>query len=377
MMQFQNVVPTRWYCPILSLRAINGDDCHQAERYYGGSSAAEPTNPTLRYNPPMAHDHDTGYKLLFSHPEMVRDLLVGYVAGEWIDEADFTTLERINASYVSATLKQRHDDVVWRVKLKDRWLWVYLVLEFQSEPDPWMALRMLVYVGLLAQDLVKRGELAQGQLPPILPLVLYNGLPEWNAARDINDLFAPSPRGLEAYRPRMIYHLTDEARLKLHPTESVRNATEALFRLEHGSTPDDLRRVIQALGHMLQDPELEELRRSFTVWIKSLLRRKTPASASEIEQINDLMEADTMLAERMESWFEEATRKGVQQGVQQGMQQGEGLLLQRQLTRRFGALPADIVARLAGASLEQLESWGDQVLDAKSLDELFGEQNPH
>ena len=25
--------------------------------------------------------HDTGYKLLFSHPEMVRDLLTGYMPG--------------------------------------------------------------------------------------------------------------------------------------------------------------------------------------------------------------------------------------------------------------------------------------------------------
>lgn len=32
----------------------------------------------------MSGDHDTGYKLLFSHPEMVRDLLLGYVPGEWI-----------------------------------------------------------------------------------------------------------------------------------------------------------------------------------------------------------------------------------------------------------------------------------------------------
>ncbi|MFA7243129.1 MAG: hypothetical protein WC091_23730 [Sulfuricellaceae bacterium] len=40
-----------------------------------------PFPAALRYNPPMAHDHDTGYKLLFSHPEMVRDLLVGYVSG--------------------------------------------------------------------------------------------------------------------------------------------------------------------------------------------------------------------------------------------------------------------------------------------------------
>jgi hypothetical protein len=63
--------------------------------------------------------------------------------------------------------------------------------------------------------------------------------------------------------------------------------------------------------------------------------------------------------------------------MQQGKQQGEGLLLQRQLIRRFGALPDNIVALLAGASLEQLETWGDQVLDAKSLDEVFGEQKPH
>jgi predicted transposase YdaD len=97
----------------------------------------------------MSTPHDSGYKLLFSHPEMVRDLLRDWVPGYWITEADFSTLERINGSYVSEDQKQRHDDMVWRLRLKERWLWVYLVLEFQSEPDPWMALRLLVYVGLL------------------------------------------------------------------------------------------------------------------------------------------------------------------------------------------------------------------------------------
>jgi hypothetical protein len=93
------------------------------------------------------------------------------------------------------------------------------------------------------------------------------------------------------------------------------------------------------------------------------------------------MEADTMLAERIEGWFEEATRKGVLQGIQQGkqeglqegMQQGEGLLLRRQLQRRFGVLPETIDTRLSQASLAQLETWGDRVLDAKSLNEVFGE----
>ena len=31
-------------------------------------------------------EHDTGYKALFSHPEMVADLLRGFVREEWVGE---------------------------------------------------------------------------------------------------------------------------------------------------------------------------------------------------------------------------------------------------------------------------------------------------
>ncbi|MDR3086746.1 MAG: Rpn family recombination-promoting nuclease/putative transposase, partial [Azoarcus sp.] len=85
-----------------------------------------------RYNPPMP-DNDSDSKQFFSHPRMVHELLRDWVPGPW-DEADFSTLERVNGSYVAESQKQRHDDMVWRLRLKDRWLWVYLVLEFQSEP---------------------------------------------------------------------------------------------------------------------------------------------------------------------------------------------------------------------------------------------------
>ncbi|WP_459830633.1 hypothetical protein [Hydrogenophilus islandicus] len=44
----------------------------------------------------MPH-HDSGYKLLFAHPEMVRDLLLEFVPGNWQSLIDFSTLERINA----------------------------------------------------------------------------------------------------------------------------------------------------------------------------------------------------------------------------------------------------------------------------------------
>ena len=67
--------------------------------------------------------------------------------------------------------------MIWWVRWGQDWLYVYLLLEFQSTVDRFMAVRILSYVGLLYQDLIRSGQLtASGQLPPVLPLVLYNGV---------------------------------------------------------------------------------------------------------------------------------------------------------------------------------------------------------
>ena len=325
--------------------------------------------------------HDTGYKLLFSHPQMVRDLLTGYMPGAWLSQADFTTLERVNASYVSENERQRHDDMVWRLKVGQRWVWVYLLLEFQSEPDAWMALRMMVYVGLLSQHLVREGELHDGLLPPVVPIVLYNGATPWSPATDVADCFGPSLPGLEAYRPRLLYHLVDEARLKLHPLEEVRNLAEALFRLERSRTPTDIFEVMRALGAVLQGPENQPLRRTITIWLRLLLRRKAPrANMAEIDDINDLLKGDTMLEQTIERWFDEATLKGEQKGRQEGRQEGkrEGLhqgfskAVALQLQLRFGPVPDWAQERLASASEEQLVIWTGAILTATSLQDFFG-----
>jgi hypothetical protein len=53
------------------------------------------------------------------------------------------------------------------------------------------------------------------------------------------------------------------------------------------------------------------------------------------------------------------------------MARGEARLLTRQLTRRFGTLPADVTARMEDADTDTLEAWADRLLDARTLDEVF------
>ena len=120
--------------------------------------------------------HDSSYKFLFSNPEFVRDLVLGFIPDDWLHTLNYETLEKVPGSYITDDFKQREDDIVWRVKVGGEWVYLYLLIEFQSSVDKYMALRMMVYVGLLYQDLIKRGEvLDDGRLPPILPIVLYNG----------------------------------------------------------------------------------------------------------------------------------------------------------------------------------------------------------
>ena len=177
-------------------------------------------------------EHDQSYKLLFSHARMVEDLLRGFVHEGWVQRVDFSTLERVTQSFVTDDLREREDDIIWRVRWgRQRWLYVYLLIEFQSTVEWFMAVRLMVYIGLLYQALIRSGEIRPGeQLPPVFPLVLYNGRHPWTAPLDVADLMATRPVGLRPYHPRLRYHVLEERRYGAAALTALQNLAAALFR---------------------------------------------------------------------------------------------------------------------------------------------------
>ncbi|MBF0626844.1 MAG: DUF4351 domain-containing protein, partial [Magnetococcales bacterium] len=61
---------------------------------------------------------------------------------------------------------------------------------------------------------------------------------------------------------------------------------------------------------------------------------------------------------------------------EEGREEGKAELIRHQLTRRFGTLPATIQQKIAQADSSSLERWGDRLLDAGSLDEVFAVDSP-
>jgi predicted transposase/invertase (TIGR01784 family) len=322
--------------------------------------------------------HDNAYKHFFSHPLPVRDLLKDFVHEDWVQQMDFDTLEKMNSSYVTDELRDRESDIVWRIRRKDphtgepgAWLYVYLLLEFQSTVDAYMAVRVLAYVALLYQDLIKSKQLQNGKLPAVFPLVLYNGKRPWNAARAVEDLIEDGPDTLAAYRPRLKYFLLDEGRVP-ESELSEDNAVSLVISLEGSRTPEQIYQNIGPMIEFLKRPGNAELSDAMTLLAAEMIPEHLAQDKGVMVAVKDLKGVRTVLAENMEAWAEGQRQVANQQGMQQGMQQGVGLSLKRILARRFKtALPNELDERINAANVEQIEMWIDRCLDAPDLNGVF------
>ncbi len=58
--------------------------------------------------------------------------------------------------HVSDRLDLRFQDVVWKVRCRDADIYLCLLIEFQSSTDPYMIFRILLYVAIFYDDLIRQ-----------------------------------------------------------------------------------------------------------------------------------------------------------------------------------------------------------------------------
>ena len=77
-----------------------------------------------------------------------------------------------------------------------------------------------------------------------------------------------------------------------------------------------------------------------------------------------------MLSERFDEWEAQFLR----QGREAGLKDGEATMLTLLLRKRFGELPESVRARVSTAGPDELEYWGERLLEVSNLNELFIEE---
>jgi hypothetical protein len=295
----------------------------------------------------------------------------GLSPGGWTARLDFSTLENVGNDFITADLRERHSDLVWRLRFRgegEGWFYVYLLLELQSTSDPFMAVRLLSYVGLLLEEIIRREKLKPGdRLPVVLPLVLHSGKRPWRAPRDLESLFVEVPPGLRQYLPRLRYLLLDAGRLDLDRPDLKENRIATLFRLEASKSSENFPLLTRELAGHISREEDPELRRVLNDWWISLVRRTFPGVI--ISDTLDLMEAP-MLEETAKEWKRQWLKEGREEGLRTGQIEMRKVLLQ-QMALRFGRLPKAIRQRVEAIStMPELRALARKVILAESLQDL-------
>ncbi len=96
-----------------------------------------------------------------------------------------------------------------------------------------------------------------------------------------------------------------------------------------------------------------------------------------------------MLAERVKEWTKDWKQQGIEEGRQQGRlegrqegrlegrqegrQEGEAEFLIHLLERRFGQIGETMRERIEAADTRTLLIWGERILTAQTIEEVFGD----
>ncbi|HAT50320.1 MAG: Rpn family recombination-promoting nuclease/putative transposase [Nitrospirae bacterium] len=340
-------------------------------------------------------DHDGLYHQLYTHPHMMADLLRQFVTEPWVADLDLSGMEPVKTKFHVPGLPKRESDVVWRIPIRSgSEIYLLVLLEFQSESDRWMILRVQVYMCLLWLQLLHEKKIpASGPLPPLFPVVLHNGDTPWLMPVRMHDLIdLPLNSPLWPYQPGGQFFLIDEGRYPKKNLENRDSLSALVFMIEQCTNPENLPALAESVIQWLEKhAEFAELRQVLAAMLFNAMTTlsKDQTSRTDHNPIN-LMEVPTMLQTRMETWKKQWTgqkeqeliakitnelyAKVTQELFQKGERKNAEGTFHRLLHKKFGpGLSPHVEEKLRNATLEAIEAWTDRILDAQNLSDVFKE----
>jgi predicted transposase YdaD len=320
--------------------------------------------------------HDGFFKRFFRDPVQAAAELRAILPERVSRHIDWDSLQAVHASFVDAALNQRHGDLMFSARLVEgHEVYLWLLFEHQSTIDRWMPLRVLEMAVAFLKGWRKEHPEAL-RMPAVLPVVLYQGATPWTAPRSLAELYDLSDQALHDLSEFLLSlrFVLDDLRVTPDDELMERNVGDlvrvALVVMKHVTSEhllDLLARLRQEITRLLAT-EQGRSGLSSILWYIRCVHPKLQWHAI-IDRLRPVVGPE--IAKTMETYEETLERMYIEKHTRLAREEGQQELLLRQLARRFGALPEAVTARVMNAGSEELERWGDRVLDAASLDDVF------
>ncbi|MFL0167519.1 Rpn family recombination-promoting nuclease/putative transposase [Candidatus Clostridium helianthi] len=271
-------------------------------------------------NSNVHHEHDVGYKHIFSHKGTFLELLRSFAKKEWTNLIKEEDLILVDKSYILSDFEEEESDILYKVNVNGEEVIFYVLLEFQSKVDFQMPMRLLFYMTEVWRDVLKNTDKSEVKrksfkLPAIVPIVLYNGKNKWTAKTSFREILS----GYELFEDNILnfnYMLFDINRYSDEELYNVSNLVSAVFLLDQEMDEDELLRRLRKLIYVLKKISPEQFN-VFKQWLKKIVKpRLTEEMQKEVDEVLDKSnqeEVDFMVS-NLGKTLEKMERKAVEKG---------------------------------------------------------------
>ncbi len=325
--------------------------------------------------------HDALVRLLISDAGRAAALLRDFLPPEVIERLDpDRAFEHIEGTAIDGEGRATQADAIFRVWMKDGTAArVYVLIEHKVWADARTPLQLMRYVLRLWMADIESGDLPAGQLPLVIPMVLFNGREPWTVPLSITEMIN-APEGLgHLARAFGTYALHDLSRMDPDDLPTDAAVRGALLALARAFAEDITDAEADALVVAISDSEFGRYMLMYIAEQVSLPPERIEAALRRTGA--DPEEVEAMMGTAAQVWFKQGEARGkaagIAEGIAEGKTAGKSETLARLLERRFGPPPDEIRARVAVAGLVQLDRWLDAVLDAPTLDAVFRSNPEH
>ena len=328
--------------------------------------------------------HDATSKVLYSLPETIK-ALARAMAPSMADEMDFTQLARLSTEYAATDQRSRYGDMLWEFHLRDGAA-VLIIVEFQSDIDHTMPLRLLQYTGSAWLEWARvRSPRAGDEIPLVLPVLIYGGRGRWTPPTRLERLLPQVGAPWLAGQPRFEYLLFEERR---GGTENLPedNLVAQLVAVARARRRREMVRAVSRLrDRMDEQDDGGSLDRAIAEWLKSVIADLNAELGPELNAAattKEVMEVIKPKGKWAIRWYEDGLDEGRAEGIEQGIEQGirqQKRLVRRLVVRRFGADIADrMVPTLDQLSdPERISAIADAILDCETAEEFVARTASH
>ena len=137
--------------------------------------------------------------MLFSHRLFVQRLLESFVEEPFTAGLDYSTLERVNASFVSDEFARRESDIIWKATFAGRPLYLFILIEFQSSVDHHMPIRFLRYLAEFYQSFATEPERLAETIDEVIAILSEKAVERFSLW--LQNFLAATTGGEDAARP--------------------------------------------------------------------------------------------------------------------------------------------------------------------------------